>query len=349
MVAIMTVLIFMIVISLIALGFAQMSQRNQQDTFNNQLSAQAFYAAESGINDVRQLISTAIADGKVVPDKTACGPTGSGPEADTFYSSLQPTLNAGAGVSYSCIEVSASPTTLNYTDVGSNASVIVPVISDGAAISSINLTVESKTSSNPLIGNCSPGSTPAGISFPSVSGWSCGYGVLRFDLVPVSGSSLNLNGLESATMTTFAIPVGSGGQTSIAYSGGSAKSTIGMQCANDSSGCSLTITGLSQTSYYLRVSSLYQDMSLQVTANDSSGNAIGLSNAQALIDSTGRADEVLRRLQVTVPLTPSSNDISDYAIQSTDSICKRFAVMDGFFYNAASAGNSTNPLCQPSP
>jgi hypothetical protein len=68
---------------------------------------------------------------------------------------------------------------------------------------------------------------------------------------------------------------------------------------------------------------------------------------------------VFRRIQVRVPLNGSSaNRMSDYGIQSTDAICKRFSVMDGYFASDAAAAlaanaipglgtnNPNNPLCQ---
>ena len=51
MAAILITLIMMIVISLIVLGFAQITRHDQQQALDKQLSTEAFYAAESGIND----------------------------------------------------------------------------------------------------------------------------------------------------------------------------------------------------------------------------------------------------------------------------------------------------------
>lgn len=56
LVSFMVVTIIMIVLTLIVLAFARLVQREQVQTLDRQLNAQAFYAAESGINDaVREL------------------------------------------------------------------------------------------------------------------------------------------------------------------------------------------------------------------------------------------------------------------------------------------------------
>jgi hypothetical protein len=117
----------------------------------------------------------------------------------------------------------------------------------------------------------------------------------------------------------------------------------------------MTVSGLSANQYYMRITSIYKDVTLVVSANDASSNPLSLTNAQAVIDATGKAQDVLRRVQVHIPLTPSSsNQLSDYAIESTDAICKRFVTMDGYFQSYAASAVSgltsittpVNPLCQ---
>ena len=52
-VSLMMTLVIMLVISLIVIGIAQLSRREQRQALDNQLSTQAFYAAESGVNDAQ--------------------------------------------------------------------------------------------------------------------------------------------------------------------------------------------------------------------------------------------------------------------------------------------------------
>ncbi|HSX32249.1 MAG TPA: pilus assembly PilX N-terminal domain-containing protein, partial [Candidatus Saccharimonadales bacterium] len=78
MVAIMVTIILMIVISLIVLGFAQIARRNQRQSLDRQLSTQAFYAAETGVNDASKVIKAAIASGATVAAKPTCTDSGGG-------------------------------------------------------------------------------------------------------------------------------------------------------------------------------------------------------------------------------------------------------------------------------
>ena len=52
-VSIVVTLIIMIVLTLIVTGFAQLARREQREALDRQLSAQASYAAESGINALK--------------------------------------------------------------------------------------------------------------------------------------------------------------------------------------------------------------------------------------------------------------------------------------------------------
>lgn len=340
MISILTTMVLMLVIALIALGFAQVARRNSRESLDRQLSTQAFYAAESGVNDARNLITSAVASGTTVPDKTGCDDNGAG----AFYATLNPVIDSARDVEYSCLLVDTAPTELRYSDVGQPSTVIPMTSASGSNFSKIDLSWQSKVASNPIAG-C-PTSTVS--QFAVSTSWTCGYGVLRVDLVPTTGGSLSADGMRNSTMTFFAVPFASGGTTTVAYAGGAgnANNLFGVSCTN--AGCSLSITGLSANSYFMRITSMYKNIALQVTADDSSSNAIELQGAQAVIDATGKAQDVLRRIQVNVPMrSTSKNELSDYAIQSTDSICKRFAVMDGYFDSSVAGVTSTNRLCQP--
>lgn len=340
MIAIMTTLILMIVISLIVLGFAQISRRNQRESLDRQLSSQAFYAAETGVNDARNRIVQALNNGETIQAKSDCGGTGDA----GFYAGLDPVIDAAHKVSYACLLVDPSPKTLRYSDIGTTSTVVPLISASGTNFSTIKLEWQSKAASaTPSVG------CPTGVVniFSPAASWSCGYGVLRFDLVPTPGASLTLGNLQSSTMTTFAVPFSSGGTTSIPFSAPATntKNRVGIQCTNTS--CSLTISGLSTNNYHLRVSSIYKDAALQITAADATGNQLKISGSQAAIDVTGKAQDVLRRIQVNLPYrTSSENQNSDYAIELQGSLCKRYAIMNGFLSIDGSGVSSSNPLCQ---
>jgi Tfp pilus assembly protein PilX len=348
-VSLLVTMVLMIVISLIALGFAQVARRNQNQELDQQLSTQAFYAAESGVNDVANLVSTQLAAGTqatdlVKPTCSSTGPTG-------LYATLLPTL--GNGVSYTCVLVNPYPPILK-TDVTSTSEIIP--ISATSPITKLTLQWSPEAAgANPVTG------CPGSVSLPTIAQWgACKVGLLRIDLVPSDVPPTDAATLAKETLTTFVVPMkpsGAGPTNSIPYPAVNADTAnrnniVGVDCTNNSTpSCTFNITTAGHTGYYLRVLSQYEDSALQISADDATGPE-PLSGAQVIIDATGKAQNVLRRIQVYAPIGIMSNQLSDYAVESTDSICKRFAVMSNYFVGDDNpAGTQSNnptldPLCQ---
>lgn len=355
MVSLLVTMMLMIVISLIVLGFAQISRRNQRQATDRQLSTQAFYAAETGINDARNLIKAALSTNTTIPEKTDCN-LGAGPAA-AFYGSLNPDIDSNNNVGYTCLMVDPSPKELVYDSISARSTVIPLTSSTGTPLSTVKLQIITKdTTSTPATG------CPASVNntFSSAAAWGasgCGFGVLRFDLVPTTGS-LNAGILQDRTMTSFLVPLRTGGSTTIGYPGGvastnNANNRVGVRCSGTT--CTMTVTGLNVSQYYMRVNSVYKDVKLIVSATDNTNAVLSLNGAQAIVDATGKAQDVLRRVQVRMPLIPVNNPLlTDYALQTSDSVCKRFVTMDGYFQSYAASAVSgltsvsapPNPLCQ---
>ncbi|MGH7241040.1 MAG: hypothetical protein ACREGB_01960, partial [Candidatus Saccharimonadales bacterium] len=98
--------------------------------------------------------------------------------------------------------------------------------------------------------------------------------------------------------------------------------------------CSATITGLNVTAntpVAFNLRSLYSKTNVDIEAfNSGSPNTpLPLSGAQTLIDSTGRSQNILKRIQVRV----SNNghyDIPGFDVESGGSICKQYTVYPGY-------------------
>ncbi len=346
MVSIMVSLILMIVLSLIVLGFAQVARRNQRETLDRQLSTQAFYAAETGVNDVRDYIASL---GATAPAKTSCDNSGA-------YASLPAaSLSNANNVAYTCVLVDPTPNLLSFTSVGgtpsgtpSGTGLIVPLDAGSDTIKTLTFQWFNTDATNIHPATGCPASAVK--VFSKTSSWTCGYGVLRFDLVP-TGGSLNAATLQANAMSSFVVPLNGGPSAAAGFATNGSSDLISTGC-NDTS-CKLTINaGLGGSQYYLRVTTLYKPVGFQISGTDPAGTAVSFQGAQAVIDATGKAQDVLRRIQVRIPLGGTSNNqVGNYALETTDSICKRFSVMDGYFQSNAAAvvsgmEPSGNPLCQ---
>jgi len=331
LVSITVTVILMLVITITVLSFAQVIRREQRQAVDNQLNSQAYYAAESGINDLRQYIKDHYAT-QVPPEKKVCGSTPEYPLSGTVD---------GTKTLYSCLLVTGSPKSLKYDLSPSAASKVFPVNAGANVISAVELTWTPSTSVNPL-GSCPTTVSP---NLNAATAWPCnGYGIIRVDMVPVT--ALTRAAMMAGTFTAFVTPTANtpGGAT-VSYTGaganvygGAANQEARPAAYCDAVNCKIRITNLPvtvpATNYFVRVSAIYRPTTLSVVAKNSLGQDLGLTGAQVMLDSTGRANDVLRRIQVRIPLVNDGLH-ADYGIQTTDSLCKQFNAFPSYGVNIA--------------
>lgn len=354
MASILVTMVTLVVISLIVLSFASISRREQSNTLEQQLSTQAFYAAETGINDARLVIKVALASGQN-PTKPQCAidPTGLSYPTGTQW------LNPAHTVGYTCLLVDATPTSLTHNSVGDDPWTVPVMVSDPTKhIASIQI---QWTPSNPPPPTASdphpkPSTDCPGTlgSFNPASGgsanWGCGYGLLRMDIVPTSGS-LSESGLAASQLSGYFEPLKSAGHSGTFPH--SSPAIVAPDCGNvhTYATCTATINGLSGTAYTLRLASWYRASNITVTAFDNSGQPLP-TTGQVVVDATGFAAGVLRRIEERIPTTAASPNTPAFALQTNTSICKRFTVTPTYFDIAdnlptspASTTDNANPEC----
>jgi Tfp pilus assembly protein PilX len=298
-------LTLVIVITLITVGFAQLARREQQNALNKQLAVQAYYAAESGIDDTVADIKA----GKITTSNVGAADSCT-PQLQAGQTARTKSLDSHLDVSYSCVSVDLSPTKLAYTNVADGSFRSVTFASATSPVAS--LTVSWSSSPNPKAAT-----SPA---------------------VPVSGSLKQATALADADFTVYGYPVtGSGSPvdytTSIDTSASSREGTIvPAQCDATTLQCSLTITGPNLASipagatFLLHLTDHYDTSNISVSGLDTGGQAIKFTGAQAVVDATGRVRNVLKRIQVHVPL--NSNVLPNYAIEAAN-VCKRIQTYPG--------------------
>jgi hypothetical protein len=330
MAAIIITMVTMVVISLIVIGFATISRREQRQSLDQLQSAQAFYAAESGIEDAKAVIKSRM---NAVPSqpiiaKDSC--TGNNP-GGTYPLGNDTKIDGNSDVSYTCLKVNPNPDTLQFDGIGDN-SLIVP-IKTVSPITSIEISWRPTTDPGGSPNVC-PGAAVKAFSPQSGSNsWKCGYGVLRADVVP-TGGALTRNNLSAGQLTGFFVPLKIAAPGSLVYGGNTGKANV--VAANCTTGsyvkCTARITGMGgSNSVSLRLSSLYQPSKISVQAF--AGPVVqNISGVQAIIDSTGKATDVLRRIQVRLPIVQTGSIFPSNALTSNGSICKRFSVADGYLH-----------------
>jgi hypothetical protein len=321
LVSIIVTIIIMLIISLIVIGFAKLTRREQRQSLDRQLSTQAFYAAESGINDAVKVIKTTPVTSDYL---TSCD--GPGSFIDAYGLTASRKLDGASGiVSYTCLFVDASPPNLELDSVDSNGSEILPIqAADGGSIDTVVISWQGKESplANAGCGSASP-------NLVRVTDWTnCTQGLMRVDLVPTD--VLNRDDLIKRTMTTFLYPKNVGGSPSMLAASASDyanQGTINDTLCDGSQGkylCTMKISTGGGARYILRLKSIYKTSVVNIEGLRG-GSAQELAGAQATIDATGKANDVLRRIQVRVPLSSMASEvIPDFAIHTAETLCKRF-------------------------
>lgn len=325
------------ILSLIAVSFSLLMRREQRQALDRQLSTQAFYAAESGINDA----INAIESGTLTTDISDCSQT-----SQITPPGMTAVLDGSGGVvEYTCVLVNRTPGTLEYSDLNTNSSKIVRLeATNGQPISSIGISWQDSgynagTGAHTAFAannryflpqreyiETNPTAFPAG-----------GGSILRTTIMPVRAGA-NRDMLINDAQTLFLYPTGSNanGQTGQQlYQTGDSDGNgtfVGGQCnpSNTPQHCNVNISGLGNDKYviYLRLKPIYNSANVTITAYDFSGQPLQLLGEQALIDATGRANDVLRRVQVRVPLR-TSYFIPEFSIESLGTWCKRFVTYPG--------------------
>lgn len=331
LVSFMITIVMMVVISLIVAGFTQVANRNRRQALDRQLSTQAFYAAESGVNDVITKIKTAQNAGLPIPSQTSCN-----------GSDYQPvTINSEPLVRYTCVFVSSIVPDITVPPTSQSTSVVPinPVDASGNPVNATELTFKWSVA---VGGNTNPGTCSLLGQHPATGANSCGYATLRVDLLQNSGQN-SAAALAGGTSTFYMQPVRSG---AAAYTFGDSvgrnftttkANRVAASCVAATGQCTATILlngSTSSQSYTAHVSTLYRETQGLIVDGKSGATNVWFKDAQAIIDVTGKAQDVLRRIKVRVPLHKlGGNNVPLGGIQSGATVCKRFTAYPGYYSN----------------
>lgn len=322
-VAIFSVLMIMSILTLVTIGYSNVTRDAQRRTLDNQLDTQAFYAAESGINDAQKYIDSAPIGG--LAPKTEC----QGLVGSDYFGGYNTGINSNLGVGYSCVLVDNVVKDLIFSSVakvGTGSPKVVPIeTSNGGVVSAMTIKWEDP-SGNTIINDNS------GLSYSNIlrgiNGWGSGLGILRLDIVP--SNNLNRNILIDSAYTFFLYPTTTASGSTFTIGNGSSGQggLIPVDCPSASEPCStrITLSGSSSSTYIMRLQAIYNDVKVTISnLTDTAGNATSFKNAQFMVDVTGRANDVFRRVQVRLPQNTNGR-IPDFALMTADSLCKRIMV-----------------------
>jgi hypothetical protein len=317
LVAIIVTTMVLIVLSLIVLAFSQAARREQRQSLDRQLSSQAYYAAEAGINKtVDQIRKNIITD----TQKTTCDPTVQAADI----------LDKTNSISYSCVLYNRAPTELKFGSVGTESSEVVSLAVDPAAPLS-EITIEWRNSNDTARSSgCAPISAFTSLPTSGAYGANCDAGMLQIMLISAT-NPLTQDNLYNNSFMSYLRPARSGSGTGtisfVPHSAGpNTQGLITPAACPNNTGCKTRITGLAGKSpLYLQMKSIYKVNKVSITGLTTSGTAARFIDSQIEVDVTGRANDVLRRVKVNVPFKDPSQ-LPGFAIESMGGICKQLGV-----------------------
>lgn len=323
-VSIVVTMVVMVVISLITIGFARLMLREQRQSLDRQLSKQAYYAAESGVNDALLAISKDPNYSKVgcVSSVSLAGPV----SATSVDKSID-----GTNVESTCVEVKNAPTSLVFNPIGTNQNQPKVFKIDtqnqaGIAEKPIRIVIEWSAAASGSVSQFRPAGNT---DLTSLSGWNSQTGLIKMTLVPYTSS----NTRESLNANSFDVllypQTSSGSPSNITYSDadGSQKGKIApAECIVLTKICRImidlaSIPGGSYDSLTMALTSVYQANNVTITAVGATGTPLSFLGVQYVIDSTGKVADVLKRIQVRKPIQ-SDRIFPSGPLLARDDICK---------------------------
>jgi Tfp pilus assembly protein PilX len=324
-VSIISVIMLSILVILITVAFVKVMQRGQRQILDSQLSTQAYYAAETGINDAMQAILNNPSEIPVSED-TDCTPTRlvQGVPSSMPVQTITVPDAPDAQVSYTC-QLITSGTKDILVDGKDGVAKVFPVYTDSSA-STIDIEWEDdKNHTNFNVGgaetygpaNSYPGNAPA---------------MLRITVYQTAGGNISSQDLINGQKNFFVKPGVSTADGEVSMADPDATAILAKCEATSPTrlyACRVSITGIANTNVqnavFVKVQPIYKDANYRVTANNVSAfsyeDTLALFGAQYRIDVTGKANDVYRRLEVRTPL--QSFTYPSFGVDS-DSICKKF-------------------------
>lgn len=315
-------LILIIILGLLTVGFAQLARREQQNALQKQLSTQAFYAAESGINDMVKVIQQAFNNpSTAIPSLATLQSVRPNQclEKQGVVGLPSNNIDPSTATSYSCVLLNLQPPVLTWSGVSPGADESATFSTTGALN---RLTVYWATDNH----QTTPRVVCASGCFPPAARWGS-PAVLQVSITPLN--SITRASMIAETFTVYLYPSKGGGL--VAYDPNNQGQIINASNCNGvgTYPCSVTIAGIpgaANEQYLVHILDYYD------VSNIAIGNALGgptgtqplnFVGGQAQIDVTGKARYVLKRIQVASPLTPPEKYPGPPYVVQGQNICKR--------------------------
>ncbi|MCA9348591.1 hypothetical protein KC878_00370 [Candidatus Saccharibacteria bacterium] len=343
------------IMALIVISFALIMKNEQQQALDRQLNSQAFYAAETAVNDVRK----ALFNGQITEDISTCdaGKAGSQQVTDTLVNSDADVSSTEIG----CVTVDVAPQQLTFDSVSVNRSKILelkPIDSAGNStkIRSLVISFDDPDGYQEFQSTAvyRPASDPYGTGAAT---WGNGPGMLRAELMGVPdvaatppAATFSRDELRALNKVIFVSTVRDDANVPVSRNWNGISGAIKIP-----QGCDTTLAELprvcgfrlnnidtSLDKLYIRLMSIYKPVSVTIQGYDSLGNPVSFADAQVVVDAIGRSTDVVYRTREVIALSADYN-YPDFGVVAGD-LCK-VLITDPSSTTTASVGAAV-PACE---
>lgn len=354
LVAIFSVMFFIVLITVITISFLRIMVQEERQATDDQLSASALNAAESGVEDAKRLLvrclgnppSSIESECNNALQQTNCpGVLSNG----TIRSDLGLTYDATNGVKvsneseyleyYTCVLIDLESKEFLGELSGGNDSIFIPLSATGDFDS-----IEFSWHDTRPEANGPPAAYPPAFQLPKQPEWESGSYPAFVRLQYIQHDSVfDVSDLEEDSRTVFLTPASSGAYVNNQFNladvdartGTRTKlSPVPVECIATGSSAEryackaqVNLSGFGpKSSSYLRVTSIYGGTHFQVRLLDGS-TAVSWNGVQPVVDVTGKANDVFRRVETRIRLDNPSL-MPNFAIESGTDFCKDYMVTD---------------------
>lgn len=343
-VSIFVVIFSAILMSIITIGFMGLMLDNQRQAIQTNLSQNAYDAAMTGVEDAKRAIVVCNSLPSTAPEsqKIACNTLRGGGEGDckllegvgvsTFSDEgvIIQSQRQGGGTqdlnqAYTCVLVSESAEDYQ-SPLNRDEPKVIPLRS-ASQFNTIKLQWKDSSATNTVLPSLS--ASPRLTPFDEWKDGTNPYPPMMKVQIVDAGQLNNLDGEASKTLFLYPGMLSTDPKKSFALDGrrSGANNPQHVKC-EVLTGCTAELSYTADGSYpgdsYMVITPLYRNANM--TFSLMNGNsAVKLNGVQAVVDSTGRANDVFRRVSARVDLIPSPV-YPNAALSVGGDLCKNFTV-----------------------
>jgi Tfp pilus assembly protein PilX len=363
-VSIFIVMFTALLVTIVTASFVQIMLRNQQQASNNDLSQSAYDSALAGVEDAKRALVALKACDKnpslacnnlrsaLVNNGQNCEVLADPSVGVTTFSNGESQVGrASMNQAYTCVKVQVVTDSYEGT-LDKDQSVVIPLetVDDPNTIAGIRISwftqdnIPDVDSSGNAISQVPK--YPTQPQLPTAGSWSVQYpSIMRSQFIQFQDGNLTLDSFDAANTnnakTLFLYPA-IFGATNLDFAADGRQSPSsrnypaisrcdttfslngGYACSTD---VAVPALGGGTRKAYLQLTSLYNKSTYKIQILGGSGNVINFDNVQPVVDSTGRASDLFRRIRARVALSEGMpTTYPDAALHLGKSLCKDFFV-----------------------